>query len=374
MSEKSKNWMPEEVELLTQLRPTQSITQIYERFQEENKKNPEAFKRTRKAIKTKALNLGVFFQAPIVPAAEVEEQDIYSEAWDKIVKLKEKYKEEYEHRITGVMKKGEGVRKILTLSDFHIPFDRDDLVLDIIEEHKDADILVVNGDMLDLYAVSTWPKEKSVVLRKEYNIALEYLKIFSKMFPSVVVTRGNHEYRLNRYFHSNVSKSVSFMVNVEILGRLVNGEEYDNEGNIVKKHDFSNVYYDNGPEAWFCKIGKTMFLHPQAFSKVEGKTAVQAQEYFMEREDVDCIVVAHTHHQAWVPTRGKLCIEQGCLCVPLDYEKQGKLRYKAMVLGYAVVYQDKDGNCDINRSRPYYLGTQYPIKRSYDAMLLDLKK
>jgi len=163
------------------------------------------------------------------------------------------------------------------------------------------------------------------------------------------------------------------MVNKEILGRLVRGEIYDDEGNIIKQLDLKNVHYESGPEAWFAKIGKTMFVHPQSFSRVEAKTAVNAQEYFMERTDIDAVVIGHTHQQAFVPSRNKLCVEQGCLCCPLDYEKQGKLRYKAMTLGYCVVYQDKDGNCDFNATHNVYLGTQYPIKKSFEEIMQETK-
>lgn len=363
----SHDWSEEEERLLQKLKPHNKLPEIQKAFQK------AGFTRSRIALESKAKRMGVFYRGEL-PTTNPEEIDKYSIALQKILNIKEEYKEDFEHRGIGVIKKSKIVRKILSISDLHIPFDRDDLVFEIIEKEKDADILVINGDFLDLYAVSTWPKERSIILRKEYTIAMEYLKIFSKTFPQVVITRGNHEYRLNRYFHTNVSKDVSFMVNKEILGRLVNGEMYDDEGNICEKNDFSNVHYQPGPEAWFIKIGKTMFLHPNTFLKTEAQTVVKAQEYFMERKNVDCIVIGHTHHQAFVPTRGKLCIEQGCLCCPLDYEKQGKLNFKAMTLGYAVVYQDAEGNCDFNETHTVYLGTQYPIKKDFDEFITDLEK
>jgi predicted phosphodiesterase len=364
----SRDWSPEEVSLLEQLRPHLTITEVFEEFRS------KGYDRSRKAIERKACNIRVFYKGKPTDTSIITTDDEYSAAWQKILNLKQEYKEDYDYRRVGLMDPKKSNRKILCISDFHIPFDRDDLIYSIIKEHHDADILVVNGDMLDLHAVSTWPKERAVILRKEYDIAMEYLKVFSQTFPHVVITRGNHEYRLNRYFHSNVSKDVSFMINKEVLGRLAGGEIYDEDGNIIEKLEFKNVHYESGPEAWFCKIGKTMFVHPLAFSKIETKTAVTAQEYFMEREDLDCIVCAHTHHQGIAPSRNKLCIEQGCLCCPLDYEKQGKLRYKAMVLGYTVVYQDKDGNCDFNKTHNVYLGTQYPIKKSFDETMKKLNE
>jgi len=364
----NRDWSKGEVDLLEQLRPHMTLTEVKAEFER------KGYKRSKKALERKACNLGIFYKGHVQLAKIDDISAEYSLAWQKIVGLKKEYQEAYTYCTTGLIDPKKIKRKILCISDFHIPFDRDDLIYRIVKEHSDADILVVNGDMLDLYAVSTWPKDRSIILRKEYDIALEYLKVFSKTFPHVVITRGNHEYRLNRYFHSNVSKDISFMVSKEILGRLAAGEVYDGEGNVIERLDFGNVHYDPGPEAWFCKIGKTMFLHPTAFSKIETKVAVNAQEYFMEREDLDCIVVAHTHHQGIAPSRNKLCLEQGCLCCPLDYEKTGKIAYKAMVLGYSIVYQDAEGNCDFNKTHNVYLGTQYPIKRSFDEVLENLEK
>lgn len=364
-------WSPEEIQLLEELRPYHEIRTIIQRFAE------AGFTRSDKAIMRKVEKLGlrrIRPGFPQEPSIQTDNQG-YKETWDKIQDMRSNYIASFVHRPTGVLRPEKIARKILALSDLHIPFERDDLIRQIVSSHSDADILVINGDMLELYAVSTWPKDKEVILQHEYNIAMEYMKLFSETFPAVVLVRGNHELRLQSYFSHNVSKSISFLVNKDILARLAAGEVYDNNGNVIHRHNFSNVYFDSGPESWFVKIGKTVFVHPKTMSsKIEGRTAISAEEYFMERTDIDSIIVAHTHKQAWIPSRGKICIEQGCLCCPLDYEKQGKLNFKPTTLGYAVVYQDADGNCDFNATRPIYLGTQTPVKPDLDTLDDFLKK
>ena len=310
-------------------------------------------------------NIEIFIQEEVPEPVDLKEQ-----VWQKILDIKAEYMTQYKHRLTGILPRGSATRKILAMSDFHIPFDREDLIMEIAEKHKDADVVVINGDFTDMHAVSTWPKEKHVVLRKEYDIAMEYLEYFSKNFKHVVLVRGNHEERLNRYFNSNIESCVSFLINKDVLSRLANGEVYDEDGNITGIKKFDNVIYDMNQEPWFVKIGKTVFAHPKTFYSVEGKTGVATWQYFMQRENVDCVVCAHTHQVAMVVTRGKLCIEQGCLCAPLDYEKQGKLRFKPMSLGYSVIYQDKEGNCDFNKSRVFFLGTQIPTKTSIEECVL----
>lgn len=373
----TRGWSQEEIKLLKQYRPHCTLAEMEQIF------NQAGFERTAKAISRKAHKLGVFCGsfsyepkdsiddvATGLASTPEEARDTSVEqqaTWNKILELKEDYETEFEHNVLGAV--DNAARKILAISDLHIPFDREDLVLEVVQAHDDADILVINGDLLDLYAVSTWPKERTVVLEKEYQIAMEYMDYFAETFPLVVLTRGNHEYRLNRYFHSNVSPMLSFMVDKEVLSRLSNGEEYNEFGQIEWQHEFNNVVYQSGPEAWFAKIGKTIFAHPMTLSKVPGRIAIQAMEHFQEREDIDCVVVGHSHQVSCIPRRGKLCIEQGCLCAPMDYAKKGTLHYGPQGLGYAVIYQDEDGNCDFTASRPYFLGVQYPIKLSVDEIL-----
>ncbi len=352
-------WNNEELDLLKTWYGTVSNDEL------ENTFLLEGYIRSANAIRKKANKIGLSFEFTKTQEQEQECTPEQKEAWLKILGLKNEYMEDFTYSVIGIIPSSKIARKILCISDFHIPFDREDLIMEIISQHQDADILVINGDIMDLHAVSTWPKERDVVLKKEYDIAMEYMKVFSKKFPQVVVTRGNHEVRLSRYFNSCISNSVSFLVNKDILNRLCSGEVYNNNGEIIQIYDFSNVYYKGGLEGWFEKIGKTIFAHPKEFSKVEAKTVMLGNAYFMEREDIDCIVIGHTHNQAFVPSRKKLCIESGCLCCPMDYEKQGTFKYHAMTLGYTIIYQDYEGNCDFNRSRNVYLGTQYPITKNF---------
>jgi len=365
ISKTAMAWSDEEEKLLKELRPNCQLGEILKEFR------TQGYNRSKKAIERKCSNLGLSYEPPEVLKEEENSKTkkILENAWEEIAKIKEKYKEEQIiTRPRGIVNAGTKLRKILCLSDLHIPFERDDLIMEIIEEHKDADILVVNGDMMDLHAVSTFPKERSVPLRLEYNLAMKYMKIFSETFPEVFVIRGNHEFRLNSYFYKNISPSVTFMISKEILGHICNGIIYDDDGNEKERLDFSNVNYFPGQESWFFKIGKTIFLHPFSFSKVDGKTTVLAWEYFADRDDIDSVVTAHTHQIACIIKKGRLCLEQGCLCVPLDYSKQGKLSFGPQCLGYSVIYQDEDGNTDFNLSKSIFLGIQYPIKKSYEDL------
>jgi predicted phosphodiesterase len=252
--------------------------------------------------------------------------------------------------------------KVLTLSDFHIPFENPDVIKHALENHLDADILVLNGDILDHYMVSKWPQKKAILLKWEYQLAVEWLKLFSNAFKKVILTLGNHEHRLQSYFHSNVDPAVHFLTSPDILKRLSDGYDFNEEGFLVKTHDFSNIHYDAGVLNWYTIIGKCIFAHPRSFSSVPMRTTINAANNFLDREDYQCLVMGHTHKIGQIIWRNKLLIEQGCCCVPLDYEADGKLRFGPQSFGYAIVYLDKKGNVDFNKTRYIYYGTGTAVK------------
>jgi len=261
-------------------------------------------------------------------------------------------------------------KKVLTISDMHCPFENPDVIKHALKNHSDADVLVLNGDIIEHYVVSAWPKEKSILLKWEYKIALEWLKLFASIFPKVVLTEGNHEHRLCRYFSANVDPAVSFLVSPDMLTHLSQGHDFDKmTGSLVPTHDFSNVFYDPGPLSFYTVVGKTIFAHPWSFSSKRATTALRAMDYFSDREDFECVVIAHTHKMSSLIHRHKLVIEQGCTCVPMDYESGGRMTMLPQSFGYAVIYMDEEGHVDFDKSGPVYYGTGSPVKME-DALEL----
>lgn len=257
---------------------------------------------------------------------------------------------------------GEESIKILSLSDLHVPFENYDVIVDALKKHGDADILVVNGDFLEQYAVSKWGKSKTVLLEWEYKVALEWLKLFSSMFEEVHLVRGNHDDRLRKYIDDSVDPMIGFMINNDVLTKLAEGYDFNAEGKLEQKHDFDNVYYQGGLLGWYTKIGECIFAHPSSFSGVPMRTVINAATSFMSNEDFQAIVIGHTHKIGKLIWRDKLLIEQGCCCVPMDYQADGKLKYLPQAFGYAIVYMDEKGNVDFDKSNTVYCGTGYPTK------------
>lgn len=258
---------------------------------------------------------------------------------------------------------GKPVRKGLVLSDIHMPFHPPDLLNDIVKQHSDADALFINGDLVEGYNISHFMKEKYIPMMFEYALALEWLYKMSKIFKDVYITRGNHEFRLNKQVWSKLSPDVLWRVQNEadLLVKLADGIILNEQAEEVGQYDFSNVTYEGclGQEPWWTKWGQTIICHPyKGSSDYNAKTARNfAEKYFTgNQESFDCVIAAHTHQVAEIYVNGKKYIEQGCITSPLDYAKRGTESYAPQQLGYALIYQDKNNNTIFDMTRAVYLG------------------
>lgn len=264
-----------------------------------------------------------------------------------------------------------GPTKILVLTDMHIPFENEDALEEAINNNLDADMVVLGGDTLEVYSVSKWPKRKQLLLRHEYKKAFEFVKKLSELFPKVILIKGNHEERLDKYFSSNIDQNVSFLVEKDVLTRIVNGYCFDDEDNFCKVHTFNNVIYADGQTSWYTQIGKCIIAHPTGATGEGGKCVISAAKYFEARGiDFQCLVAGHTHQLLKCIRNNKLLIESGCLCAPMEYEGNSKVNYRPQVLAYTTIYMDKDGNVDFNKTDVKYLG----ISTVIEDKMIELKE
>jgi predicted phosphodiesterase len=277
---------------------------------------------------------------------------------DKLVGVKHSIQKAITERFEGVGAPKGKLHKVVSISDLHIPWVNENVISDMLSKHSDADTLVINGDLLDQYSVSKWSKEKQILLQHEYEMAMEYLLEFSKTFKNIVLTRGNHDSRLQSKFANELDPNVMFMVNPDMLDRLKNGYVYDHKrSKLVKKYNFNNIHYAGGLSGWYAKVGNCIFAHPKSGSKIPMRMATNTADYFLEKEDYDAIVIGHTHKIGKIVWKGKLLIEQGCCCLPMDYEADAAMKYSQQAFGYCVMYMNAKGEVDFNKSTPVYTGT-----------------
>jgi predicted phosphodiesterase len=248
--------------------------------------------------------------------------------------------------------------RILNLSDFHFPFQLP------IETFKDyigvIDILVLNGDLVDMREISKFTKcyrqspMDEIIGCRQYIVSLiEYL-----MPKKVIVTYGNHEIRFQNYLSKNLDTDLIELMPSTPLELIFNdGFRHYDKQNHTKiwyeplKDIFEDIQIEYNGE-WWVKVGKTIFAHPLAYSSGIMKTTEKAVNYFYRVEkDFDCVVLAHTHRLGFYPEGDLYMFEQGCCCKTeaMNYT-DGKLTYPQQK-GALYLAQDKDGALLYDKSK-----------------------
>ncbi len=288
--------------------------------------------------------------------------------WEKLAKIQEQYEEEAEYSFVGVIPSEDITTKILCLSDIHFPFTRLDLIEYALDRDGDADILVLNGDILDGYVFSTFEKHRRIAANDEYMCAFDFIDSMRKRFKKVIVVEGNHDIRVAKAVKRHgFDKEASQVLRPNLLARIANGERLNQFGVLVEKLDFDNVIFQPR-ESWWVQVGKTLFIHPHGKGGSKpGHTVNFWNDKFKNRfppGTYDSIICGHTHQIYQGVYNGTLLIEQGCLAGLMSYSWASTAAYKSNGMnGYAVIYQDKDGNTCFNSSQVVYLGNSTPPKK-----------
>jgi predicted phosphodiesterase len=248
--------------------------------------------------------------------------------------------------------------KILSISDTHVPFQLP------IETFKDyigrIDILQLNGDIVDMQAISKFPKSyrlsviEEIIQGRQYIIDLiEYLK------PSkVVITYGNHDLRFQTYLSKNLDSDILELMPQTALELIfVDGfNHYDKKSKTkVFYEPLKNVFKDieiDYTENWFCQIGETIFCHPMAYSTGILKTSEKAMNFFRnEGYTFRSLVMAHTHRLGEYVIGNTTIYEQGACCdTTRQHYTDGKL-VNSQKEGFIYLCQDSSGNVIKEKTR-----------------------
>lgn len=247
--------------------------------------------------------------------------------------------------------------RILSLSDFHFPFQ---LPKETFSDYKNVDILVINGDLLDFQGCSKFSKLYRVSPLEEMVDGRQYLiDLVDYINPKkVYVNVGNHEKRFGSYLAKKLENELIELHPDTALDYIITDGfyHYDKRKRTKVWYEPIKNVFDNieiiFTGDWFCKIGKTIFAHPLAYSSGMLKTTEKAVNYFYRtNNDFDCIVLGHTHALGGY-TQGHVHLyEQGCCSNTdkLDY-MDGRLS-NPQQKGFIQVCQDKDGNIISNKTK-----------------------
>ena len=252
----------------------------------------------------------------------------------------------------------EGETRILCISDMHIPFNRD--IKEFFKYKGKVDTLVLNGDIIDNYSMSSFTKMYRLSLVEELIQARELLiELIEEIKPKkVTVVTGNHEIRLGKKIADKIGSDLLDLMPRDALAFL-----FDTGFNYYDRIKKCKTVYTPIDEEVDCEInyvgnfwtkeGKTIFVHPQAFRGTTLGTVGKAYDYFTAiGEDFQSIIMAHTHKLGMYVMNDKYLYEQGT-CADLkhmDYQDL-KLPKSSQVNGYMYIIQDKEGNLIYDKTK-----------------------
>ena len=248
--------------------------------------------------------------------------------------------------------------RILCISDMHIPFNRD--IKEFFKYKGKVDTLVLNGDIIDNYPMSSFTKMYRLSLVEELIRARELLiELIEEIKPKkVTVVTGNNEIRLGKKIADKIGSDLLDLMPRDALAFL-----FDTGFNYYDRIKKCKTVYTPIDEEVDCEVnyvgnfwtkeGKTIFVHPQAFRGTTLGTVGKAYDYFTAiGEDFQSIIMAHTHKLGMYVMNDKYLYEQGT-CANLnhmDYQDL-KLPKSSQVNGYMYIIQDKDGNLIYDKTK-----------------------
>lgn len=188
-------------------------------------------------------------------------------------------------------------QKIVQINDLHIPFhDKKALeVFNLFLKDFKPDQLVIAGDLLDFYQLSSFDKDpmRRFTIQDEIDVCYEVLKKFKALCPEIHFIKGNHEDRLRRFLWKNPSLA---SIKVLELPKLLNLDSLE-----IEYHDYEYIF--NG----------FRFTHGTIVRQDSGATAkAELLKYGSSMSS------GHTHRiSSFLKTdaRGTVgAYEMGCLC------------------------------------------------------------
>lgn len=254
--------------------------------------------------------------------------------------------DDYIHGHNGV------ANRILAISDLHVPFQ---LPVETFADYAGrVDTLVLNGDIVDMQAISKFPKTYRVSPIEELIQARAYIIDLIRMLrpEQVVVIDGNHEKRFESYLARNLDSSVAELMPSSAMELVViDGFHHYQRATGTKMYYEPLIELFAGeveliyPKSWKYKIGSTLFVHPLSYSSGMLKTAEKAVDYFLRVDrDFKTVVMAHTHKAGMYIQGGITIFEQGCCCrVDRMQYADGKL-FLPQQMGYLYLEHDVNGD------------------------------
>lgn len=249
---------------------------------------------------------------------------------------------------------------ITVINDVHVPFHDMEALREMIRrESASTDLLVVAGDLADMWSFSRWPKSSRLTdYKTEWQETIAVLRLLSDNFKEVVILPGNHEDRFLR-----------FLLRLRDDPELMDFLEFAFPGIknplMVIARGLPNVtvaqpaQQDHARYNFLYQIGDLVIGHPEVYSIIPNRAVSNFIHYLQSKLLPAGVIgpftvagIGHTHQAGKTFTDfATVGFEMGCMCLTPEYDGQARIygAKRPQVVGYTKFYQ-LDGKTDLAES------------------------
>lgn len=228
-----------------------------------------------------------------------------------------------------------GKHRILIISDLHVPYHDAAAVKAALDygKRQRVDIIYINGDFADFYAVSRHDKDPTRTLKNEIAQCRKMLRHIRARFPAarIIFKVGNHEDRMERFLAKNAPV-------------LLGVPEFQIP-DILKLSELNIEYV---PSLGLTFMGKLPVYHGHELPQGMSSPVNPARGIWMRVQE--SMICGHWHrssvHTEKVGVHGKVksCWSLGCLCdLSPDYAPVNRWSH-----GFAIVDTHEDGSYEVD--------------------------
>jgi predicted phosphodiesterase len=243
--------------------------------------------------------------------------------------------------------------KILSIADMHEPYGNELVYAECELKHKDADILIVPGDLGDYYSKSRFRKTKHVSFRDELRSVFYRMEWMSTHWKRVRIMIGNHDNRPEKQIADAFCDSPELLIVTEqnLLKRLATN--FDNI-------EIVGTQIDGGPtltHVW--QYGDIVFTHAER--SMTQKSALMgglSQQLFRWKDRLGLkpyrfICQGHNHFDLKMTMGGEVWMllptASNPYSIGMEYAWSTRFVGDPVVVGYSIFHQS-GGETDSNNS------------------------
>ena len=274
-------------------------------------------------------------------------------------------------KATSKKSKTDKTKKIVLINDLHVPYHSEEAIAEVIAtEAADTDLLLIGGDLLDLFSVSRYEKFNTYYpLSYELTQGKAVINTLASHFKEIKIIPGNHDERWKKHLMQKRGLTAFEVEAMNMMANMTNHPDplFDITNPLYcLVRDLPNVELmlpiskDYAKFGFFLQEGDLIVSHAEKFSRTPNAAAGAAAFWFQSYalpakicKPFKVFAQCHTHQAGLTYGNfGVWNMECGCLSKTPDYAACPKLMgaQRPSVLGYSVFYQ-KDGVTDMKRSR-----------------------